>query len=162
MTWIWRFIAALLLVVAGANAWTERRSHLQPRFEIARRLTSMFPAAAAADVFAADDRVYHVRVRGCPRPLMIAVVPPSFTPRAALLNLAAPGDRTYYAYTDWSGSQPDRPAVFARRLWQPLLASVGLSGYSRLREMLVVAEPSGCNVAATARWRNYWRSSVNW
>jgi hypothetical protein len=162
MIWIWRLIAASLVIVAAANASAERQAHLQPRFDIARRLASMFPPSAAARAIAADEGIYHVRIRGCPRPVVVAVVPPSFTPRAALLHLAAPGDRTFYAYTDWSGTEPDRPAVFARRVWQPLLASMRLNGYSRLREMLVVAEPAGCNVAASARWGNYWRSSVNW
>jgi hypothetical protein len=162
MIWIWRVIAASLLIVAGVNASAERRTHLQPRSDSARRLSLMFPPSRAARVFAADDGIYHVRIRDCPRPLTIAVAPPSFTPRAALLNLAAPGDRTLYAYTDWSGAEPDRPAVFARRLWQPLLSSMRLNDYSRLREMLVIAEPSGCNIAASARWDNYWRNHVTW
>lgn len=162
MSWVWRVLAALLLVAAAANAWAERRSLLEPRVEIARRIASMVPASAAPQVSPANDGAYVMRVNGCPRPLMVAVVPPSFTPRAALLNLAGPGDRTFYAYTDWFGSQPDRTAVFTRRVWRPLLTPVGLSRYSRLREMLVVAEPAGCNISSSARWANYWRSNGGW
>ncbi|RAK50874.1 hypothetical protein [Phenylobacterium deserti] len=156
MSWVYRLAAALLLIVAAANAWSERPS-LHPRSEIAQRLASMFPASDAAQVRDASERIYQVSLRACPRPLIIAVVPPSFTPRAALLNLAAPGDRTLYAYTDWVGAEPDRIAVFARRVWRPLLTSVGLSRYGRLREMLVIAEPAGCDLASTARWERYWR-----
>ncbi|HEY8616925.1 hypothetical protein [Phenylobacterium sp.] len=157
MSWIFRGLAALLLVAAAANAWQARPAGLQPGSEIARRLTSTFPASAAPQVVLASEPIYELRVEGCPEPLRVAVVPPSFTPRAALLNLAAPGGRTIYAYSDWVGERPDRRAVFMRRLWRPLLASIGLSDDSRMREMLVIAEPPGCNVAATASWSNYWR-----
>jgi hypothetical protein len=155
MKWAYRLLLGALLIAGIAHRLGPRPDLAQAASHLDRTYATLKPELVGPPEV--DHNVASVSVARCPRPLIVASMPPSFTPTAILLSNKRPGDRTYFAYLDWLSTNPDRMAVITRRIGTPIMAMFGLSPYSNSRVMLFISEPGECDVVKQVDWSVYWK-----
>ncbi len=106
-----------------------------------------------------NSDILTVPMRGCPRPLLIVTLRPSFLALPALKMMEARGSHHFFAYLDWVTDTPDRWQLLALRVRQRVAAMAGLSAFQAEDVMLFVSEPAGCDQARSLPWLRYWRTA---
>ena len=102
------------------------------------------------------NSIFSAPVAGCTAPLIVVTAPARFTEASALEQVQRPGDHHLFAYMDWVSDQPDRWRLLQLRIQEKAQAMLGMNALVSTDTMLFIAEPTGCQVARSVPWRDFW------
>jgi hypothetical protein len=160
--WLRAGLGALLILTLGLKVAGPRPAgrSLDPASAVASILGKRLAGPISNNGWGSAEnasRVITAPVAGCRDPLtIVTVLPPSFNSADALQAFQKPGDRHYFAYLDWTSSEPDRWLLLRLRIWQRAREMLNMSDYTRTDTMLYVIEDPDCRVAEASDWRRYW------
>jgi hypothetical protein len=157
MTWVIRagLVALTLLSLAWKVTASPPRAAADPASGVAAALQGRLsgPVTVISGGYA---EVLSAPVAGCSAPLRVMPTATSFSGVPLMGFVRRPGDHLLYAYSDWVSDKPDRWGLLRRRIKDKVEAVLGLLPDVEHDKMLFISEPSGCDVARTAPWRQYW------
>jgi len=162
MTWLLR--CALVALIVVAIGWKlESPPEIRRAGDAVANLAAVLQGRLAGPIksepWGGPDNqslILTAPIKGCPSPLTVVTVQPSFTSATALEQLLQPGDRRLFAFLDWLSDNPDRWSLLRRRYEDKFDNLLGRSPYVASDTMMFIVEPSGCRIARTVPWRRFW------
>ena len=158
----WPLHVVFATILVGSLAAKERSADMLVDVDDLDRETAVMHVARAHGLVFREDLTIAGNLRalvfeapGCSRPVLV-VLRVSFDEEPLLRFAHEQGDVLRYVYIDRSWKKPARVAFFVERMKYAALATFRLTRYVPSGHLLLVHEPSRCQIADAIDWRNVW------